>query len=88
MVLPEFVTAYEAHCQCNTENINHAVNNLYTDVFSCVDVDWLCSFHAVKVQRRDIIRSMIHQGIRSPGKDPVLAQHHTNQGSINEYHID
>jgi len=39
-ILPEFGRGGGAQCKCDTRNINHAFNNVCTDVFCHLDADF------------------------------------------------
>jgi len=87
-VPPEFGPGGGAQRQCDTRNINHAVNNACTDVFRCLEADFRSSSPEVQAKKIDNIRSMICQRIHSTGTDPAMAQPHNDQGSFDENFLD
>jgi len=84
----EFGPGSGAQPRCDTGNINHAVNKAYTDVFRCLNSDFLSSPPEVQAKMIDNICSMIRQRIHSTGMDPPMAQPHHDQGSIDEDFLD
>jgi hypothetical protein len=87
-VPPEFGPGGGAQRKCDTRNINHAVNNAYTDVFRRLDTDFRSSSPEVQAKKIDNIRSMIRRRIHSTGTDPAMAQPHNDQGSFDEDFLD
>jgi len=87
-VLPEFGPGGGAQPNCDTINIDQAVNNACRDVFRRLDADFHSSSPEVQVKRRDNIRSMIRRRIHSTGTDPAMAQPHNHQGSFDEDFLD
>ena len=81
---PECGPGGGAQCKCDTRNINHAVKNACTDVFRHPDADFRSSSPEVQANKIDNICRMIHQRIHSTGTDPLMAQPHNDQGSIDE----
>jgi len=82
MVLPEFGPGDGAQHKCDTRNINHTVNSAYTDVFFCLDADFLSSSLKVQVKKIDNICSFIRCRIYSTSTDPAMAQPKNDQGSF------
>ena len=87
-VPPEFGPGGGAQRKCDTRNINHAVNNVCTDVFRRLDADFRSSSPEVQAKKIDNIRSMIRRRIHSTGTDPAMAQPHNDQGSFDEDFLD
>jgi Domain of unknown function (DUF6532) len=87
-VPPEFGPGGGAQRKCDTRNINHAVNNVCTDVFRRLDADFCSSSPEVQAKKIDNIRSMIRRRIHSTGTDPAMAQPHNDQGSFDEDFLD
>jgi len=87
-VPPEFGPGDGAQCKCNRRNINHAVNNVCTEVFCELDADFHFSSPEVRAKKIDNIHSMICRGIHSAGRDPAMAHPHNDQGSVDEDFID
>jgi len=87
-VPPEFGPGGGARRKCDTWNINHAVHDACTDVFCCLDADFLSSSPEVQPKKIDNIWSMIRRRIRSTGTDPAMAQPHNDQGSFDEDFLD
>jgi len=81
---PEFGSGGGAQSKCYTRNINHAFNNACTDVFRRLDVDFCSSSPEVQANKIDNICRMIRRRIHPTGTDPVMAQPHNDQGSIDE----
>jgi hypothetical protein len=87
-VTPEFGPGRGAQHKCNTRNINHLVNNAWTDVFHRLNVDFRSSSPEVQATQIDNIRTMIRQRIYSTGMDPAMAQPHYDQASFDENFLD
>jgi hypothetical protein len=83
-VPPEFGPGGGAPGRCDKRNINHGVNNTYTDVFCRLDLDLRSSWPEVQAQKIDNICSMICQRIHLTGPDAAMPQPHNDQGSIAE----
>jgi hypothetical protein len=83
-VQPEFGPEGGAQRMCNTRNITDTVNSAWTYQFGHVDADCHSSSPEVQVRKTDNIHSMICRRIHSTGRDPVMAQSHNNQGSIEQ----
>jgi hypothetical protein len=69
MVPPKFGPGGAAQLKCDTRNINPAVNNAWTDVSHCLNVDFHSSLKEVQAKKIYNIRSMYCQIIRSTGTD-------------------
>ena len=87
-VPPEIFPGGGAQCKCDTIDINDRVDNVCTDIFHRLDVDVRSSTPEVQAKMMDTISSMICRRIHSTGKDPAMAQHHNNQGRIDEHFLD
>jgi len=81
---PECDPGGGGQCKCDTRNIDHAVNDAYTDVFHCLDADFHSSSPEVQHKKIDNMRSMIRPRIHSTGMAPAMAQPHNDQGSFDE----
>jgi len=87
-VPPEFGPGGGAQCKCDTRNINHTVNNACTDVSCHLYADFCSSTPNIQGKKIENIRSIIRRRIHSTGLDPVLAQPHNDQGSVDEDFLD
>jgi len=87
-VRPEFGPTSETQCQCDTRNIHHAVNDAWTDIFRCLNMDFLSFWPEVQANKIHTIRSMIHRRIHSTGMHPAMAQPHDDLGSFAEDCLD
>jgi len=83
-VPPQFGPGGGAQCKCDTRNIDHAMNTACTDVFRCLNVDFISSSPEVQAKKIENIRTMIHWRIHSTGMDPAMAQPHNDHGSFDE----
>lgn len=62
-VPPEFGSGGGEQCKWNTHDINHIVQQAYTDVFRHLDANFNSSLPVVEPHKLDNIRGMIHHGI-------------------------
>jgi len=83
-VLPEFGPGGGAQHECDTRNINDAVNHACTDVCRCLDADFGFFLPDFQAKMIDNICIIIHRRIQSHGMDPAMAQPHNDQGSFDE----
>jgi len=84
----EFGPGGGAQRKCNTSHINHAVNNVCTDIFRCLVGDFHSSSPEVQTRKIDNILSIICWRINSTGTDPTMAQPHNDQGSFDKDFLD
>ena len=87
-VLPEFGLGGVAQHKCKTRNIELAVNDANTVVVRPLKADFCCSSPEGQANEIDNICSMICQRIHSPGMDPVIAQRHNDQSSLDNDCLD
>jgi len=83
-VPPEFGPGGGAQPNCNTKNVNLAVNTACPDVFRRCDEDFRPFSPEVQGKKIDTICSMIHPKIHATGIDPAMAQPHNDEGSFDE----
>jgi len=84
--LPEFGCGCGVWPTCDTRNINHAVNDAYTDEFHRLDVEFCSSLPQFEAKKQDNIRCIICWMIYTSGTDPAMAQPHNDQGSSVQYY--
>jgi len=87
-VPPEFGPGGGAQPNCNTRNVNHAVDTACPDVFRHRDEDFRSFSPEVQGKKIVTIRSMIHPRIHSSGIDPPMAQPHNDEGSFDDDFLD
>ena len=83
-VSPGYRPAGGAQRKCHTTNIHLPVNNACRDVFRHLEADFGSSSPQVQGKEALTIGSIIHTWIDPSGMDPVMAQHHKDQGGLDE----